>query len=161
MNDCGYGWPVEDGLALFETAWDCPKLKRLSLDDFENSYRFDKDEPGEAGYVLSAPAPLGDEHVDGGDNQGQMDSDQAANNSSPQPETIVVQVASEQAFSEALARKGWAIDISAAQYSNRQHMKSSVRVIRDKLFDRVFGMPSMAAVNLEGTSYRQVVRPSQ
>lgn len=113
MSDCRYGWPVEDALALLKTAWDCPKLKRLSLDGFENFYGFDDDEPDETGYVLSAPAPLGDDHVDGDDNQEQTNGDQVANSSPPQPETILVQVASDQAFSEALARNGWAIDLSA------------------------------------------------
>ncbi|KAG0355413.1 hypothetical protein BG005_005627 [Podila minutissima] len=187
MVDRKDGWRVEDGLAMFETVWDCPKLEKLSLDGFETRYgNFDPDESDENEYVLEAPPVQEGGNIEGGNNQvseedgiddtvgdenmaiqhtqGVEDSlaelvndDQATIQSPPEPERIVVGVAIDKEFSEILAQNGWNVSAN----SRKQRIRGPARVIRDKVFDRVFSMPSMVVVVLESVEYCKVGRARQ
>ncbi|KAF9332333.1 hypothetical protein BG006_004793 [Podila minutissima] len=70
MVDRKDGWRFEDGLAMFETVWDCPKLEKLSLDGFEARYgNFDPDGSDENEYVLEALPVQEGGNVESGNNQ--------------------------------------------------------------------------------------------
>ncbi|KAF9300198.1 hypothetical protein BGZ74_008196 [Mortierella antarctica] len=187
MVDRKDGWRVEDGLAMFETVWDCPKLEKLSLDGFEARYgNFDPGESGEDEYVLEALPVQEGGYIEGGNSQvseedGSDDTvgnenmaiqhtqdvedslaelvndDQATNQSPPEPERIVVGVATDKEFSEILAQNGWNVSAN----SRKQRIRGPARVIRDKVFGRVFSMPRIVVVVLESVEYRKVGRARQ